>query len=189
MTAMDDESALTQVSSALLFLAQVRRGSLLEVGCGERPPLCQGRPWGGGARSALLLALATHAIHPRSLQGGDKAKEASLIFKDLIDRAGSDSVSLTNGLAASYLAMRRFEDAEKLLLEAHGRAPGDVDTLVNLVAVTQQLGKAAESNNKWLPALREAAAQSTEGASHPYLAQLEMTEGMFERVAASFAVA
>lgn len=122
------------------------------------------------------------------MQGGDKAKEASLIFKELSDRAGSDPLPLINGLAASYMAMRRFEDAERLLLDAHSRAPGDADTLINLIAVAQQTGRGAEAAGKWLPALREAVAEGGRGGQHPYLAQLEALDGAFDRVAASFAV-
>lgn len=129
-----------------------------------------------------------HHHHPSPLQGGDKAKEASLIFKDLVDRAGSDPLPLVNGLASSYIAMRRYEDAERILLEAHARAPGHADTLVNLIAVAQQTGRAAEAAGKWLPALREAVAESGNGVPHPYLAQLDALDGAFDRVAASFAV-
>lgn len=48
------------------------------------------------------------------MQGGDKYKEASLVFKDLYDRHGPSSVAI-NGLASAYIAMRRFDDADKLL--------------------------------------------------------------------------
>ena len=122
--------------------------------------------------------------HP---QGGDKAKEASLIFKELADRAGSDPTPLVNGLAASYIAMRRFDDAERLLGEAHARAPADADTLINLIAVAQQGGRGGEAAGKWLPALREAVAEAGRGA-HPYVAQLDALDAAFDRVAASFAV-
>lgn len=103
-----------------------------------------------------------------------------------MDRAGSDPLPLVNGLACAYMAMRRWDDAEKLLTEAHGRAPGDADTLINLVAVAQQSGRAGEAANKWLPDLKEAVAEG--GNTHPYLKALELAEGMFDRVAASYAV-
>jgi tetratricopeptide (TPR) repeat protein len=125
------------------------------------------------------------------VQGGDKAKEASLIFKELSDRAGSDPLPLVNGLAAAYMSQRRWEDAEKLLAEAHARAPGDVDTLVNLAACAAQGGRAGEAGAKWLPLLREAAAPGDGGVpntSAGYVAQLELAEGMFDRVAASYAI-
>ena len=117
---------------------------------------------------------------PTTPQGGDKYKEASLVYKDLLDRHGSSLVAL-NGLATAYLAMKRLDDAERLLHEALAKAPGDGDTLVNLIAVTQAQGRPGEAAGRHLPALREAHPE------HPYLAQLDIVQGTFDRVAAAFA--
>jgi len=131
----DDEAALTQLSSALVYLAL----------------------------------------------GGDKSKEASLVYKDLLDRHGP-SLTVLNGLAVAYTAMRRYDDAERLLQEALAKAPGDADTLINLIAVAEQTGRANEAAGKYLPQLREAA------PAHPAVKQLDLALGSFDRVAASFAL-
>ena len=98
-----------------------------------------------------------------------------------MDRHGP-SRAVLNGLAVAYTAMRRFDDAERLLQEALAKAPGDPDTLVNLIAVAEQTGRAAEAAGKWLPQLREAA------PAHPALHQLDLALGSFDRVAAAFAL-
>lgn len=113
-------------------------------------------------------------------QGGEKYKEASLLYKDIMDRCGSNIICL-NGLAAAYIGMRRFSDAERILQEARSSfSDSHPDTMINMIALCQLTGKGAEAAGKWLPALKEAA------PSHPYLAGLARAEGAFDRVAASF---
>lgn len=133
MQTVDDESTLTQLSSAWVCLAQ----------------------------------------------GGDKYKEASLVFKDLLDRFGDASMTVINGLAAAYICMRRYDDAGRLLSDALARKPGHADTLINLITVCQHTGRSAE---QYVAALTEAA------PTHAYVAGMSQVKAQFDRVAASFAV-
>jgi hypothetical protein len=192
MHAQDDEAALTQLSTAFVYLALVRRYRPLPL-----PPLC--------AHVA--------ASPPPCRQGGDKYKEASLILKDLYDRHGASAVTL-NALAATYIAMRRFDDAEKVVevrhsndqlarifggglpslactisvpsrlppQEALARDPGDADALVNMIAISVHTGRSGDVAAKLLPQLREAA------PGHAYVKQLDTAERMFDRVAAGYGV-
>ena len=102
------------------------------------------------------------------------------MYKDLLDRHGP-TLSVLNGLAAAYAAMRRFDDAEHLLTDALAKAPGDADTLINLIAVAEQTGRANEAATKWLPMLRDAAPE------HPAIKALDLALGAFDRVASSYA--
>jgi coatomer protein complex subunit epsilon len=110
-------------------------------------------------------------------QGGDKYKEASLVFKDLLDRYGDNSATVVNGLAVAYIALRRYDDAGRLLSEALAAAPQHADTLVNLITVCQHTGRGADS---YLATLAKVA------PSHPYVAGLEAAQAQFDRVAATF---
>ena len=103
------------------------------------------------------------------------------MYKDLLDRHRASLVAL-NGLATAYIAMKRLDDAERLLQEALAKAPADPDTLINLIALTEAQGRPGEAAAKYLPALREAA------PGHVYLKQLDIVHGTFDRVATAFAV-
>lgn len=116
--------------------------------------------------------------------GGDKYKDAALTFRDIMDRFGP-SVPALNGQGVAFLALRRVEDAEKAFAAAAERAKAggaaDVDALINLMALYQSTGRAADAA-KLLPTLQETAPE------HPYVKSYELARGAFERVAATFGV-
>jgi predicted Zn-dependent protease len=114
------------------------------------------------------------------LQGGDRTKEAGALFRELNDRFGA-SVAGVNGLAAVYIAQRRYGDAERVLEELLESHPAQPDALINLNAVYAHTGR-AEAAGKWIDALRAAA------PGHPFLQQQAQLEAAFDRVAATFAV-
>jgi coatomer subunit epsilon len=75
-----------------------------------------------------------------TLNGGDKADEATLHFQELSDRFGATPL-LVNGAAAAFMAMKNYVEAERLLLEALAKDQTNEDTLVNLIAVSAHLNK------------------------------------------------
>ena len=133
--------------------------------------------------SAAAAATARAPSPPAAaalLQGGDKYKEASLLYKDLLDRHGRH-VAVLVGLANAYIAMKLLDDAERLLQEAVEIDGENADALVGLIAVAQAQGRPGDAATKYMPALREKCPDA------PYLASLDIVNGTFERVAAAFA--
>jgi len=135
MKGLDDESALTSISSGLVNLSR----------------------------------------------GGDRIKEASLVYKELLDRFGRSRAGL-NGLATAYMVMKRFDDAERSLNDALEGDADDPDTLANVVTLHMQAGKTGRSYTDALARLRTAA------PAHPYVVALGRAEDMFDRVAATHGV-
>lgn len=115
------------------------------------------------------------------VQGGDRIKEASLIYKEMLDRFGRSNAAL-NGLASAYIAMRRFDDAEKALNDALESDPESADTLANVVTLLVQAGKTGKSYMDAVAKLRAVA------PTHPYVEAIGRAEDMFDRVAASYGV-
>ena len=114
----------------------------------------------------------------RPSQGGDRIKEAATCFRELNDRFGA-SVAGVNGQAAVSIAQGKYADAERVLEELLESHPAQPDALINLVAIAEHTGRADDAA-KWLAALREAA------PDHPYLQQLDIVEGTFDRLAAVY---
>lgn len=179
MQGVDDESALTCISAGLLNLAQV---STEVHGIHPLLPLtnvlvCY--------RLVLPCTLALLRVMIPfvwlCLQGGDRTKEASLVYKELLDRFGRSLAGL-NGLATAYIGMRRFDDAERALNDALETDPNDADTLANIVTLHVQAGKTGKSFVEAIARLRAAAPH------HPYVEALGRAEDMFDRVAAGYGV-
>ena len=127
--------------------------------------------------SALYMLSAAHTY---AVLGGDKAKEAVLILKDVLDRYGDGAgPAAYNGLVAAHLAAKNYAAAEKVLAEAAAKDPHFPDTLANTVTLAYLQGKPAAAE-KALAVLRR------EAPSHPLLASLAIGEGMLDRVEASF---
>jgi tetratricopeptide (TPR) repeat protein len=85
-------------------------------------------------------------------------------------------------LATAYISMKRYDDAERMLEEILESNANDADTLANMVTLLQHTGRSAEASQKWLAKLRHVS------PNHPYVKQLDVVSGMFDRVASSFAV-
>merc|ERR1712196_167786 len=84
---------------------------------------------------ATLTQLASASLS--LAKGGAKAiQQALFTYTDLAEKYGM-SVVLLNGMAACHMSKGEFEDAEKLLQDALGKNPNDVDTLINPVVCLQ----------------------------------------------------
>lgn len=132
---------------------------------------------------STLYALSAGAVY--LALGGDKYKEAVLVYKDLLDRSGEGAgARVANGYAAALMAARRFDDAEKVLSELLSRDENNADTLANMLLLLQHSGRGSEATTgKFVTALRRVA------PGHPLAAALAMADGQFDRVAATFATA
>lgn len=72
--------------------------------------------------------------------GGLKVQEAYYVYQELGEKF-TWTARLYNGSAACNMAMGRFDEAEKDLMEALSKDSKDADTLANLVACGLHLGK------------------------------------------------
>jgi len=87
---------------------------------------------------ATLTQLATAWVN--LAQGGSKIQDAFYVYQELGDKYAWTS-KLYNGSAACQMAMGRYDDAEKDLVEAINRDSKDPDTLQNLAVCALHLGK------------------------------------------------
>lgn len=127
----------------------------------------------------VLTMLATAWIHLYT--GSAKAQESSYIYDELIDKYGG-SAMLLNGLAVSKMHQAQFDEAEQLLQDALTKAPGDADTLANLIVVGNHLQRPADVIARNISQL------SAKSPNHPLLASVAVFEGAFDRVSASLKV-
>ncbi|CAH0473877.1 unnamed protein product [Peronospora belbahrii] len=112
-----------------------------------------------------------------TLQGGDKADEATLHFQELADRFGSTPL-LLNGAAVAFMALQNYGEAERLLLEAIQKDPGNEDTLINLIAVNAHLNKPTQ---QYIMQLQQVAPSSS------WLDNYVLLDQGFSEMAATFA--
>ncbi|XP_058125960.1 coatomer subunit epsilon [Anopheles ziemanni] len=81
--------------------------------------------------------------------GGEKLQDAYFIFQDLCDKF-SPTLLLLNGQAVCYIGQQKYDDAEQVLRECLNRDPNNYDTLINLLALSQQKDKNSSQFNRYL---------------------------------------
>ncbi|VDD93669.1 unnamed protein product [Enterobius vermicularis] len=145
----------------------------------------------------LALAWVNSAL------GKDKLKDAFYIYQEMIDKYGATPLLLV-AQSSCLMQQEKYDEAEKLLLDAQQRDANYAEALINLVVVTQFLGKPPEAQkdidnallnkllncfkfcclparnvtNRYIKQLKE------DHADHPWTKDFLAKEKLFEKVAA-----
>jgi coatomer protein complex subunit epsilon len=110
--------------------------------------------------------------------GKEKLQEAFYIYQEMIDKYGATPY-LQVSQASSLIQQGKYSEAEKLLLDAQQRDANDPDIIINLLTVSQFLGKAPEVSNRFVNQLTE------EYPDHPWVVDYLNKEKLFERLVES----
>ncbi|KAJ1372309.1 hypothetical protein KIN20_034437 [Parelaphostrongylus tenuis] len=110
--------------------------------------------------------------------GKDKLKDAYYIYQEMMDKYGQ-SPRLLICQSAVLILQGKYKDAEALLHEAQLRDANNCEALVNLVALSQFLGKDSEVMKRHISQLRDI------NSNHPWVMDLKAKENLFDELAAA----
>ncbi|KAI8836604.1 coatomer epsilon subunit-domain-containing protein [Chytridium lagenaria] len=130
------------------------------------------KSWADDATLAQLVDAWTNVFAGKA----DKIREAFFAF-DEIASSNVATPRLLGGKAVAAIVQGKFQEAEEILLVALDRRP---ETLINLIVVSNALGKPAEVISRFYSQLADS------HPSHPYIQELALKDSMFERSAAKY---
>eukprot|EP01100_Stratorugosa_tubuloviscum_P000498 TRINITY_DN1112_c1_g3_i1.p1 TRINITY_DN1112_c1_g3~~TRINITY_DN1112_c1_g3_i1.p1 ORF type:complete len:298 (+),score=136.62 TRINITY_DN1112_c1_g3_i1:71-964(+) len=105
--------------------------------------------------------------------GNEKIQEAMITFQELTDK-NPPSPLLLNGLAICNMHLRKYDEAEKLLLEALAKNPKDPNTIANLCTCLAWLNK---------PISRYVSLMKSSFSENLWTSELKSAEDQFDRAA------
>ncbi|VDN04827.1 unnamed protein product [Thelazia callipaeda] len=108
--------------------------------------------------------------------GKDKLKDVYYTYQEMIDKYGSTPLLLV-AQSSCLILQHKFEEAEKLLLGALQRDANYPEAIVNLIVVSQHLGRALEVTNRYINQLKEGS------PDYKWIVDYIAQENTFDRVA------